>query len=75
MHIALKCFATLTSFAPEGAAHFSLEPGETVERLIERLGIPPGEIAVVFVNGIHAPRATVLADGDRVGLFPAIGGG
>jgi len=75
MHITLKCFATLAPLQPENAAHFPLEPGETVERLIARLGIPVDEVAVVFVNGRHAPRETVLADGDRVGLFPAVGGG
>jgi sulfur carrier protein ThiS len=75
MNIALKCFATLASFQPENAAGLPLEPGETVAGLIERLGVPPDDVAVIFVNGRHAPCETVLADGDRVGLFPAVGGG
>jgi sulfur carrier protein ThiS len=75
MNVSLKCFATLAPLQPEDAGHFPLEPDETVERLIARLGVPEDEVAVVFVNGVHAPRETVLADGDRVGLFPAIGGG
>ncbi|MBF0481000.1 MAG: MoaD/ThiS family protein [Desulfovibrionaceae bacterium] len=75
MRVTLKCFATLGRFQPENAADFPLKPPETVERLIARLGIPEEEVAVVFVNGVHAPRETLLADGDRVGLFPAVGGG
>jgi len=71
----LKCYATLSALQPENAGHFPLEPDETVERLIARLGIPGEEVAVVFVNGRTAPRETVLADGDRVGLFPVVGGG
>ena len=75
MNITVKCFATLSSFQPKDEEHFPLEAGETVAGLIERLGIAPGMVAVMFVNGVHADGDRVLADGDRVGLFPAVGGG
>jgi len=75
MNIVIKCFATLSRFAPAEAEAFSVAPGETVADVVARLGIPPDELKLVFVNGAHAPLATPLADGDRVGLFPAVGGG
>jgi molybdopterin converting factor small subunit len=75
MSITVKCFATLNSFQPEDEENFPLQAGETVDGLIKRLGIAPDMVAVLFVNGVHAARDRVLSDGDRVSLFPAVGGG
>ncbi len=59
-----------------GAAH-ELPAGQTVAELLVRLEIR-GRIAVE-VNGELVPRSTharhVLADGDRVEIVHAIGGG
>jgi sulfur carrier protein ThiS len=49
--------------------------GATAAELVERLGLPAGEVQVIMVNRAAAPPHTVLADGDLVGLFPALGGG
>ena len=75
MQIEVKCFATLARFQPEGAEAYELEDGSSVARLIVALGIAPDEVKIVFVNGRHADPGTVIAAGDRVGLFPAVGGG
>ena len=75
MHITIKCFATLSRFTPKDADAFSVTPGESVGSVVARLGIPLGELKLVFVNGAHCALDTPLADGDRVGLFPAVGGG
>lgn len=75
MNIAIKCFASLSRFTPPDADAYPMEPGLTVAGLIARLGIPPAEIKLVFVNGSHVEQDAPLADGDRVGLFPAVGGG
>jgi molybdopterin converting factor small subunit len=75
MNITLKCFATLSRFSPADAEAYPAAMGETVADVVARLGIPPEELKLVFVNGAHAPLSTPLADGDRVGLFPAVGGG
>ncbi|MGD8399241.1 MAG: MoaD/ThiS family protein [Anaerolineae bacterium] len=52
-----------------------LPAGSTVIDLIERLGIPPEEKGITFVNGklaalpgLDSDRGTVLQDGDRVGI-------
>jgi len=75
MPIIIKCFATLSRFTPPEAEAYALALGDTVQSVVARLGIPLDDLKLVFVNGVHAPLETPLADGDRVGLFPAVGGG
>jgi molybdopterin converting factor small subunit len=75
MPIELKCYATLAPATPSNADAFPLKPGETVLELTQRLGIPSEEIKIVFVNGVTVDLDKPLADGDRVGIFPPIGGG
>ncbi len=48
----------------------------TLLALAERLGVPPGEIAIVTVNRRAAELETDSArEGDTVEFFPAVGGG
>lgn len=75
MNITIKCFASLSRFTPPDAESYALAPGDSVASVVARLGIPPEELKLVFVNGAHSALETPLADGDRVGLFPAVGGG
>jgi sulfur carrier protein ThiS len=75
MPIDLKCYATLAPLMPDNAGAFPLLPGETVLDLVTRLGIDPEEVKIVFVNGLTVDLDRVLADGDRVGIFPPVGGG
>lgn len=75
MPIELKCYATLAPLSPSNADAFPIREGETVEDVMRRLSIPIDEIKIVFVNGINAPLDHPLADGDRVGVFPPVGGG
>lgn len=49
--------------------------GETAAGLLARLGLEPKAVKVIMVNGVSARLDTLLGDGDRVGLFPAVGGG
>ena len=75
MPIDLRCFATLAPLMPANAGAFPIAPGETALELVRRLDIPLEEIKLVFVNGAAASLDTVPADGDRVGIFPPVGGG
>ncbi len=70
----VKCFASLGKYAPpEGKISFS--PGMRVRDVLALLNIPEKEVKVVFVNGRHSSMDASLSDGDRVGIFPAVGGG
>lgn len=75
MPIQLKCYANLDTFQPKNGDAFDILPGETVGALEVRLGIPEGEVTLRFVNGRAVEPDAVLQDGDRVGLFPPVGGG
>jgi len=52
-----------------------LPDGATVGQLIEHLRLPADEVKVIFVNGIVRGEEHALSDGDKVGVFPPVGGG
>lgn len=73
--IDLKLFVTLAKYLPENAEAFQVEQGTRVEKLMEDLGIPGDSVKLIFVNGKRQGRDYCLQDGDRLGLFPPVGGG
>jgi molybdopterin converting factor small subunit len=75
MHIELKCYATLTRHTPPGAERYELPDGASVAEIMKRLGLVQEDVKLIFVNGAKAELDTRLKDGDRLGLFPAVGGG
>jgi len=52
-----------------------LNENATISDLLKQLGVPDKEAFVTMVNGRASPATTVLMEGDRVGIFPAVGGG
>lgn len=75
VQIELKLFVTLAGYLPENACNHEVKEGQTIDDLIQDLGIPQGLVKLIFVNGKKQDRTYVLQDGDRVGLFPPVGGG
>ena len=73
--IDLRLFATLQKFVPENADAFPISAGSTVRDVLERLHVPVEKAKLIFVNGLKKDLDTVIADGDRVGVFPPVGGG
>ncbi len=78
--IEIRLYATLGRYRPElkvGEPLFlNLDQGTTVKRVLQEvLGIPTEVVKTVFVNGIYRGLDHVLADGDRVGIFPPVAGG
>jgi hypothetical protein len=45
-------------------------PDETFAQLVIRLGLEPKDLGDCFINGNLAKYEQVMADNDRVGLFP-----
>jgi molybdopterin synthase sulfur carrier subunit len=43
--------------------------------LFKELKIPGEEVKQTFVNGKREEESYMLRDGDRIGIFPPIGGG
>ena len=52
-----------------------LPEGTPLRDLILQLEIPEKEVSLPLVNGQYSPLDRVLAAGDVVALFPAVGGG
>ncbi len=68
----------LNWYDPEKRAWFDLHLPEPISllQLMQQLHVPPGEVAVVAVNGgLVQVEQGVVADTDRVELFPPVGGG
>ncbi len=79
MRIEIRTFATLAVYSKhpdiDKNAIIHIQSGYTVKNLIDLLGIPEENIKLIFVNGRHSSIHQVLAEHDRVGLFPPVGGG
>lgn len=43
--------------------------------LAQKIGLPLSEIKIIMINGRRSEPETMIADGDRIGYFPAVGGG
>jgi molybdopterin synthase sulfur carrier subunit len=74
-YIELKLFATLQTFAPAETGHYPIEPGMTVRKLLQQLKIPQEKARLIFINGVKANLSATLSGGERVGIFPPVGGG
>ncbi|MGD2096176.1 MAG: MoaD/ThiS family protein [Desulfobacterales bacterium] len=73
--IHLKLFASLQKFMPPNADRYQIESGTTVGDLLAQLDIPEGQIKLIFIDGVKVERTRVLGGGERVGIFPPVGGG
>lgn len=79
MRVTVKLFATLVRFkdGSRTGSPFEVElpEGSVVQDLIDLLKIPAEETHIVFINNIIEEHHSKLNDGDRVGMFPPVGGG
>ena len=73
--IQLKLYATLRKFTPDDDDELNIEPGSSVGDILKQLGIPATEAKLVFINGKKGAIDTVLKGGERLGIFPPVGGG
>ena len=74
--VKVNLYATLRGYvggAP--SVEVDVESGQTVEQMLVQLGVPADQTRILFVNNRAATLSQPLHDGDRVGVFPAIGGG
>jgi len=77
--VEVRLYATLRKFHPnpDGGDAFTieLEDKSRLADLVDKLKIPKEQVGVVMVNGKWEKEDYLLQEGDRVGLFPLIGGG
>lgn len=79
MNVTLMLSTTLRNYVPgytpSTGVLLNLDGPLTVRELAEKLGLPLAEIKIVMLNGRHASFDTRINDNDRIGYFPAVGGG
>ena len=73
--ITLKLYATLQAFLPAGGEDISVTPGTTIRDLLRRLEVPEDQAQLIFINGVKGDLLSALQGGERVGIFPPVGGG
>ena len=75
VHITLKLFATLSRFTPASPDKYPIEPGATVRDLLKQLDVAEDDIKLIFIDGKKGGLTSSLHGGERVGIFPPVGGG
>jgi len=79
MKIEVNLYATLKKYMKNETGTKSpvtdIKDGACVKDVIQNLKIPADLVKLIFINGVHAKVETILKDGDRLGLFPPVGGG
>jgi molybdopterin converting factor small subunit len=55
----------------DSIVYVSVEEGDTIEKIVRRIGIPLEEIGNnIFLNGEYSALERQVTDGDRLGIFP-----
>jgi sulfur-carrier protein len=73
--IQIKLFASLGRYMPNNADTFPIEPQIMVRDLVLHLGVPLESAKLIFVNGQKRDLSAMLSGGERVAIFPPVGGG
>ena len=74
--VVVKLYATLRSYAGGAPSiEVDVEPGQTVADVLRQLGVPAEQTRIIFVNNRAGSLSQPLEGGERIGVFPAIGGG
>jgi molybdopterin synthase sulfur carrier subunit len=74
-HIKLKLYATLQMFMPAGGEVYPISPGMTVQDILTQLKLPEEKAKLIFIDGTQGDLSSELRGGERVGIFPPVGGG
>jgi molybdopterin converting factor small subunit len=77
--IEVRLYSSLRKYQPDPASSdpviISLDDKAKLGNLFNKLGIPKKIVAIIMVNGKSEEEGYLLQDGDRISLFPLIGGG
>ena len=74
MQITVKLFANLRENR-EKIMDMDVRSDTTVKEIIESLGIPLQDVAIIMINGRGTKSEAVLKSDDVLALFPPVGGG
>ncbi len=79
MKVEVFLYASLAKYMPNKKIGkgmiMEINEGTKIVKHLKEMNIPANAAKLVFLNGIHAKGDEILKDGDRLGVFPPIGGG
>jgi len=52
-----------------------IDQGISIFDLLEQIKMPREKAKLIFINGVKAELTSTLEGGERVGIFPPVGGG
>jgi sulfur carrier protein ThiS len=52
-----------------------IQEGSSLRDLLEQIGIPEDQVFTTLIDGKHREPDYILNEGERVSLFPPVGGG
>ena len=74
-HIQIKLYAGLDTYSPPFADNYPIKTAITVRQLLEEINIPRDKVRLIFINNVKGELDSTLKGGERVSIFPPIGGG
>ena len=75
VNIQIKLHASLSRFTPEFADCYPIAAGTTVNCLLKQLSVPIEEVNLIFINSKLGNLDSTLDDGEKLSVFPPLGGG
>jgi molybdopterin converting factor small subunit len=76
--VEIRLYATLRRHAPTaalGVLSIEVQEGSTVADVLGIMNIELAEVHIIMINGVSSSLDIVVHNGDRLGFFPAVGGG
>ncbi len=77
--VEVRLYASLRKYHPNQgdseAFILELDNQSKLGSLLDKLKVPREEVGILMVNGKWQKEGYLLQDGDRIGIFPLIGGG
>lgn len=67
--------ACVPGYCPTDGLLLELSKPLSAAELAQKIGLPLNEIKIVMLNGRRSELDSLVRDGDRIGYFPAVGGG
>lgn len=72
--IVVKLYATLRENRGK-EVKINYREGLTVENILNETNINSKDVSIILINGVHQNLDTELNEGDKLLLFPPVGGG
>jgi len=79
IQVEVRLFANLRELFPledRGVKKLEIQEDMTIDNLLDKIGIIEKEIMIVMINGLRKlDYNETMKNGDRVAIFPPVGGG